>query len=101
MATTTHQEELLFEQLAGGVIRQRVGQQSLDHEDEVDQGLEAGLEVVDDLLAGVLHEGQEADVAEQSLEDGRSDVRPSLKCKLHSHWRRFFVKPSTTVTVMH
>ena len=74
----SYQEEFFFKQFTGGVVWQRVREQGLDDQDEVDQGLETGLEVVNDLLAGVLHEGQEADVAEQGLEDGSGHVRPGI-----------------------
>lgn len=38
-----------------------------------------GLQVVDDFLAGVLHEGEEANVSEEGLEDGGSHVGPIRK----------------------
>ena len=71
-----YQEELLFEQLTGGVVGQRVREHGFHNEDQVDESLEPGLEVVHDLFAGVLHEGQEADVAKEGFEDGRGHVGP-------------------------
>ena len=66
-----------FQQLAGGVVGQRVAQQRLHHQEEVDELLEALRRQVvgDDLLRGALPR-EEADVAEQRLEGGGGDVRP-------------------------
>ena len=69
-------KELFLDQLTCRIVRQRIAQQCLDHQDEVDDGLEPRAQVVDDLLVGVLLEGEEADVAEDGLEGGCRDVRP-------------------------
>jgi hypothetical protein len=39
-----------------------------------------GLQVVNDLLAGVLHKGEEANVPEEGLEDSGSHVGPMSFC---------------------
>ena len=58
--------------------RQRVGQQGLGDQDEVDDDLEAGVrQVVGDHLLGGHAPRQEPDVGEDGLEDGRRHVGPA------------------------
>lgn len=70
-------EEGLLEYVARRVVRQRVRQQHLDHQEHVDQALEGGrVQVVGDHLLRVVLEREEAHVAEQRLEYGGRDVAP-------------------------
>ena len=69
-------EHLVLHELAGGVVGQRVGQQGLYHQDQVHDQLEPSVNVVDNDLLRVLLPGEEAEVAEQCLEDSRGYVAP-------------------------
>lgn len=70
-------EKRLFEYVARRVVRQRVRQQHLDHQEHVYQALERGrMQVVGDHLLRVVLERQEAHVPEQRLEHAGRDVAP-------------------------
>lgn len=70
-------EKCLLEYVARRVVRQRVRQQHLDHQEHVHQALERGrVQVVGDHLLRVVLERQKAHVAEQRLEYGGQDVAP-------------------------
>ena len=70
-------EEAVLEQLDGGEVGQRVGQQRLDDETQVDEHAHRHVrQVVRDHLLRVEAPRQEADIGEARLEDGGGDVRP-------------------------
>ena len=70
-------EEAFLQQLDGGEVGQRVGQQRLDDEEQVDEHAHRRVrQVVRDHLLRLEAERQEADVGEAGLEDGGGDVRP-------------------------
>lgn len=66
-----------LQNVARGVVRQRIREEGFDNEDEIDHASEPGRrEVVGYDLLRVVLEGQEADVAEDRLEYGGGDVAP-------------------------
>lgn len=69
-------EESLFEDLHRGEERQRVRQQRLRHQEQVDDGADAGRQVVRDHLLGFISPRQVSHQGEQALEDAGRDVRP-------------------------
>ena len=70
-------EEAVLQQLHRGEVGQRVGQQRLDDEEQVDEYAHRHVrQVVRDHLLRLEAERQEADVGEAGFEDGGGDVRP-------------------------
>ena len=70
-------EEAVLKELDRGEVGQRVGQQRLDDEEQVDKHAHRHVrQVVRDHLLCVDTPRQEADVGEAGLEDGGGDVRP-------------------------
>lgn len=70
-------KERPLQKLAGGVIRQRIAQERFNDKTQVYEAFEpGGMEVVRDDLLRIVLEREEADVAEERLEDGGPDVRP-------------------------
>lgn len=69
-------EESLFQDLDGGEERQRVRQQRLGHQEEVDDGSDARRQVVRDHLLGLVGPRQVGHQGEQAFEDAGSDVSP-------------------------
>ena len=61
-----------------------------------------GLQVIDDFLAGVLHEGEKADVTEEGLEDGGSHVGPIAVYEqfLRGYYSTSFFRPTFSFQMM-
>ena len=70
-------EKRRFEQLDRGEVRQRIGEQRLDHQYHVDEQLEvARRQVVGDHFVGVVLPGEKGHVAKGGLEQRRNEMCP-------------------------